>query len=304
MELRDLHYFVVVAEELHFARAAQRLFISQPALSQQIRRLEGELGFKLLERNSRGVKVTAEGRAFLTEAETVVQAANHAAEVGRALAEGATGHLRLSHLRTMPRGLPEHVVSEYQRRYPGVEINPDSGSTEQNLERIRGGQVDLAFVLGPLAEAPELGSVPVANEPIVVAVPSAHPLSRRRRIRRETLTHEPLVWYPRHNSPGFHDSSLSQVYGDATPDIVRVEPNEERMLVAVSEGAGITMLLAGRTATLRFPGVVYRRFVDPEPTGVLALVFHEPPSLPVRRFVDLACEIGREQSPSKPPNQR
>jgi DNA-binding transcriptional LysR family regulator len=106
--------------------------------------------------------------------------------------------------------------------------------------------VDLAFVLGPLAEAPELGPVPVANEPIVVAVPSAHPLSRRRRIRRET----------RHNSPGFYDSSLSQVYGDATPDIVRVEPNEERMLVAVSEGAGITMLLAGRTATLRFPGVV------------------------------------------------
>src|SRR5438270_8756888 len=165
MELRDLRYFVAVASELHFARAAQRLFISQPALSQQIRSLEGELGFKLLERNSRGVQLTREGEAFLPEAQIVIRHADHAADVARALAEGATGHLRLSHLRTMPRGLPERVVSDYQRRYPGVEINPDSGSTEQNLERIRGGQVDLAFVLGPLAEAPELGSVPVANEP-------------------------------------------------------------------------------------------------------------------------------------------
>jgi hypothetical protein len=84
------------------------------------------------------------------------------------------------------------------------------------------------------------------------------------------------------------------MYGDVAPEIVRTEPNEERMLVAVSEGAGITMLLAGRSATLRFPGVVYRRFADPEPTGVLALVFHQPPSPAARRFVDLARELARE----------
>ena len=127
MELRHLRYFVTVAAELHFGRAAERLFISQPALSQQIRSLEGELGFKLLERNSRGVRLTPEGEAFLVEAKTVVRDADHATDVARALAEGATGHLRLSHLRTMPGGLPERVVSEYQRRYPGVEIIPESG---------------------------------------------------------------------------------------------------------------------------------------------------------------------------------
>src|SRR5438309_2591833 len=301
MELRDLRYFVAVASELHLARAAQRLFISQPALSQQIRSLEGELGFKLLERNSRGVQLTPEGEAFLPEAQIVVRDADHAADVARALAEGATGHLRLSHLRTMPRGLPEHVVSEYQRRYPGVEIMPESGSTEQNVERVRGGQLDLAFVLAPLENAPELGHVEIATEPIMVAIPSTHPLSRRRRIRREDLPGVPLVYYPRHNSPGFYDSSLSQMYGDVAPDIVRTEPNEERMLVAVSEGAGITMLLAGRTATLRFPGVVYRRFAEPEPTGVLAVAFHQPPSLAARRFLDLAVEMGRQPKPAGHP---
>ena len=294
MELRHLRYFVTVAAELHYARAARRLFISQPALSQQIRSLEGELGFKLLQRNSRGVQLTPEGEAFLAEAKTVVRDADHAADVARALAKGATGHLRLSHLRTMPGGLPERIVSEYQRRYPGVEIIPESGSTEQNIERLRGGQLDLAFVLAPLENAPELGCMAVSTEPFVVAMPSAHPLSRRRRIRREDLAGVPLVYYPRHNSPAFYDSSLSQVYGAVAPEIVRTEPNEERMLIAVAEGVGITMLLAARTATLRFPGVVYRRFADPQPTGVVGLAFHQPPSIPARRFVELVAELGRE----------
>ena len=84
------------------------------------------------------------------------------------------------------------------------------------------------------------------------------------------------------------------MYGDATPNIVRTEPNEERMLIAVSEGAGITMLLAARTATLRLPGVVYRRFVDPEPTGILALAFHQPPPPAAQRLIDRAREIARQ----------
>ncbi|MBV9582463.1 MAG: LysR family transcriptional regulator [Chloroflexi bacterium] len=293
MELRDIRYFVAVASELHFGRAAQRLLISQPALSQQIRSLEAELGLRLLERNSKGVQLTAAGKAFLPEATAVVQQADHALEVARALVEGATGHLRLSHLRTMPRGLPERIVSEYGRRYPAVEIIPESGSTEQNVERIRAGQLDLAFVLAPLETSPELGFVEIATEPMIAAIPRAHPLSRRRRIRLADLVGIPLVWFPRHNSPGFYDSSLSEMYGDVTPQIVRTEPNEERMLIAVSEGAGITMLLAARTATLRFPGVVYRRFVDPQPAGLLALAFHQPPAPPARRFVDLAREMAR-----------
>src|SRR5207302_7748859 len=133
MELRHLRYFVTVASELHFGRAARRLFISQPALSQQIRGLEAELGLKLLERNRRGVRLTPEGAAFLAEARAVVQQADHAAVVARALAEGATGHLRLSYVVTVPGGLPERVVREYQRRYPGVGITAESGSTARNV---------------------------------------------------------------------------------------------------------------------------------------------------------------------------
>jgi DNA-binding transcriptional LysR family regulator len=160
--------------------------------------------------------------------------------------------------------------------------------------RLRDGLLDLAFVLAPLEDAPELECVEITAEAIVVAMPSGHPLSRRRRLRREDLLGLPLVYFPRHNSPAFYDSSLTQVYGAAEPPIVRTEPNEERMLIAVSEGAGVTMLLAARTPTLRFPGVVYRRFVEPEPTGVLAVAVQQRPSLPARRFVDLAAEIGAQ----------
>src|SRR5437870_13280001 len=128
MELRHLRYFVTVASELHFGRAAARLFISQPALSQQIRSLEGELGLKLFERNRRGVRLTPEGEAFLAEARAVVQQAEHAADVARALAGGATGQLRIAHLRAMFSGPPELVVREYVRRFPGVEMTADSGT--------------------------------------------------------------------------------------------------------------------------------------------------------------------------------
>ena len=302
MELRHLRYFVTVASELHFARAAERLFISQPALSQQIRGLEAELGLKLLERDRRGVRLTPEGAAFLAEAAAVVQQADRAVEVARALAEGATGRLRISYVRALPGRLPESIVREYQRRFPRVELIPDTEPTAVNVERLRVGELDVAFVHTPLENATGLGCVELTTEPLVVALPRTHPLSRRRRIRREALAGVPLVYFPRHQSPGFYDRSLAQVYGPAvTPDIVRTEPTEERMLLAVSEGAGITLLPEERTATVRYPGVVYRRFADPAPTAVLAVAFHEPPSLAARRFVELAQELAQQPKPADRP---
>jgi DNA-binding transcriptional LysR family regulator len=299
VELRHLRYFVAVATELHFGRAAERLLISQPALSQQIRTLEGELGLHLLDRNRRGVQLTPEGEAFLAEAKAVVQQADRALDVVRALAEGATGHLRLSYVRTIPGGLPEAIVREYQRRYPGVVIAPDSGSTGQNVERLSRGDLDVAFVHPPFETDVALTSFEIATEALVVAIPSAHPLTKRRRLRCQDLIGVPLVYFPRQSSPGVYDGSLSQVYGSTPPDIVRTEPTEERILVAVAEGVGISLFIEERAAMLRQPGVVYRRFAHPEPTVALAVAFHEPASLPVRRFTDLARELGQQPRPAK-----
>lgn len=296
-----MRYFVAVATELHFGRAAERVIISQPALSQQIRSLENELGLELLERDRRGVRLTAQGEAFLVEARAVVQQADHAAAVARALAEGATGHLRLSYVVTMSGGLPELIVSEYRRRYSGVEITAESGSTAHNVERLNSGALDVAFVHPPFENGADVKWVEIATEPLVVAVPSAHALSRRRRIRRADLAGVPLVYFPRHYSPGVYDSGLSQVYGAEAPAIVRTEPNGERVMVAVSEGAGISLVVQEQAATLRYPGVTFRRFADPEPTVALAVAFRQRPPLAARRFVDLAQELGRQPKQAKRP---
>jgi DNA-binding transcriptional LysR family regulator len=288
VELRHLRYFIAVATELHYARAAQRLFISQPALSQQIRNLESELGLKLLQRNRREVRLTPEGDAFFVEAIAVVEQADHALEVARALAEGATGHLRMSYVLTTPGGLPELIVSEYQRRYPDMQISANSGSTAQNFERLRRGELDVAFVHNPLEDDADLGWIEITTQPLMVAVPSTHPLSRRRRLHREHLACVPLVYIPRRNSPGVYDSILAQVYGSRPPEILRTEPTMERVLVAVSEGVGVTLLLEERAAMLRRPGVTFRRFADPEPTVALGVAFRRPPSMAAQKFIDLA----------------
>jgi DNA-binding transcriptional LysR family regulator len=302
MELRHLRYFVAVAAELHFGRAAEQLFISQPALSQRIRSLEGELGLTLLERTRRGVRLTPEGAVFLPEALAIVRQIDRATEVARALADGATGHLRLSYLRTMAGGLPNRVVSEFQRRFPRVELTADSGTTAANVARLRTGELDVAFVHTPLEHAGELGWVDITSEALVVALPSTHPLSRRRRISREALAGLPLVYFPRANTPGFYDRSLALVYGSAAAaPIARTEPSEERMLVAVSEGAGLTLIVEDRAATLHYPGVTYRRFADPEPTLALGVAFHKAPSLAARRFVDLAHDLAQPPALAKRP---
>src|SRR5439155_22451521 len=103
--------------------------------------------------NRRSVRLTPEGEAFLAEAKAVVQQADHAADIARALAEGATGQLRMAHLRTMFSGPPELIVREYERRFPGVELTADSGTTASNLERLRNGELDVAFVLAPIDSA-------------------------------------------------------------------------------------------------------------------------------------------------------
>ena len=147
----------------------------------------------------------------------------------------------------------------------------------------------------PIENAGDLRWADITTEPIVVALPSRHPLSRRRRIRREDLATIPLVYFPRHQSAGYYDRCLSQVYGSATiPNIVRTEPSEERILVVVAEGTGISLLLEERAATLRYPGVIYRRFTDPEPTGALGVAFGPDPSLAARRFVELAQRLAHQ----------
>jgi DNA-binding transcriptional LysR family regulator len=171
MELRQLRYFVTVAEELHFGRAAERLNIVQPAVSQQVARLERELGLQLLDRSSRHVRLTGDGERMLREARAVLSAADRAAEVAAELASGRSGVLRIG---TAPglRDRLERGLTALRTQTPGLEIQLSSGATAEYLTALRSGELDIAFVRGEVAAA-DLQVIELWRDPLSVLVPAA-----------------------------------------------------------------------------------------------------------------------------------
>ncbi|HEV8555558.1 MAG TPA: LysR substrate-binding domain-containing protein [Actinophytocola sp.] len=294
MELRHLRYFVAVATELHFGRAAGRVFVSQPALSQQILNLEAELGFSLFVRDRRRVELSPAGAALLPEALAILDRVEAATALVRSVGAGSRGRLRVAVTPSLPGGVVEATVEEFRHRYTDIDFELGSGTTSQNLSALRRGSMQLVVVHPPIPDIPDVTCVEISTEPIVVGLASDHPLTRHRRLRRDHLTGLPLIYFPRRTDPGLHDRILAEVYGpDHTPDIVRLEPSEDRRIVAVAEGTGVTLLLRSRATTLRTRGVVYRRFIAPEPRARVGLAYKTPPTPATQQFLALATEINQ-----------
>ncbi|MDX2972334.1 LysR family transcriptional regulator [Kribbella solani] len=172
MELRQLRYFVTVAEELHFGRAAERLNIVQPAVSQQVARLERELGLRLLDRSSRHVRLTGDGERMLAEARAVLTAADHAVEVAVELASGRSGVLRIG---TAPglRDRLERGLAVLRASTPDLEVRLTSGTTGEYLAALRAGELDFAFVRGEVAVA-GLRVIELWRDPLSVLAPASY----------------------------------------------------------------------------------------------------------------------------------
>ena len=297
MELRQLRSFVAVAEELHFRRAADRLHMAQPSVSQQVRTLEAELGVTLFDRNRRGVALTPAGTALLDEARTVLAAADQAAAVARATGAGQRGRLRVSLTRSLTGGIAGAIVDAYRARYPDVELDLNVGNTMLHVEQLHAGDIDVGFVRPPL-EDPELEELPLGREPMVCVLPKGHRLARRGTIRPEELRDEPLVWWPENHGPGAWREVRSEVYGEPPwPPIARTEPEEERIVSAVAEGAGISFIMLERSRSLNIPGAVYRRFSAPEPTMGIAIAWRRGDALPtLERLRELAASVAAVRS--------
>jgi DNA-binding transcriptional LysR family regulator len=292
MELRQLASFVAVAEELHFRRAAERLHLAQPSLSQHVRGLEAELGVQLFERNRRGAALTTAGQALLPEARELLARADQAAAVARSTGLGERGRLRLSLTRSLTGGIAGAIVAAYRTRYPEVELELSVGNTMLHMEQLLEGDIDVGFVRPPL-EQPGLEELVLGREPMVCVLPQDHPLAERDRVRPDELRGEPLVWWPEQHGPGAWREVRREVYGDPPwPPIDRTEPEEERIVSAVAEGAGISFIMLERSRSLRIPGAVYRRFASPEPTMGIALAWRSGDSLPtLHRVRELAAEL-------------
>jgi DNA-binding transcriptional LysR family regulator len=292
MELRQLASFVAVAEELHFRRAAERLHLAQPSVSQQIRTLEAELGVQLFTRNRRGASLTAAGAALLPEAKALLARADHAASLARATGSGERGRLRISLTRSLTGGIAGAIVDGYRARYPEVELDLRLGTTMLHVEQLLAGDIDVGFVRPPL-EIDGLEELVLGREPLVVVLPKGHALAGRTRVRKADLQGEPLVWWPEDHGPGAWREVRTEVMGEPPwPPIDRIEPEEERIVSAVAEGAGISFIMLERSKSLRIPGAVYRRFANPEPTMGIALAWRRGDELPtLQRLLELGAEL-------------
>jgi DNA-binding transcriptional LysR family regulator len=306
MELRQLRSFVVLAEELHFRRAADRLHIAQPSLSQQLRRLEDGLGVRLLERDRRRVALTPAGEALLPEARAVLAAADHAAAIVRATAAGERGRLRLNLTRSLTGGIAGEIVEAFRSQHPGVALELDVGTSTLNALALREDAIDAAFVRPPLVDG-GLEVLDLGREPMVCVLPTRHPLTRRRALHPEDLRGEPLVWWPEGHAPAPWRDMLAEVYGEdpaGWPVVARAEPEEERIVSAVAAGAGISFIGLERSRSLRVPGAVYRRFAAPEPTMGIALAWRRGAELPALRRLRKVAAATAAARATPPPRRR
>jgi DNA-binding transcriptional LysR family regulator len=204
MEFRHLRYLVAVAEELHFGRAAIRLNISQPPLSQQIRQLEEELGVQLFERTKREVRLTDAGRRLVNEAHQVLGRIDHFSKVAAQAGEGEIGHLSVG----VTGGVNPILVETLRllgKKYPGVRIELQYMSTGVQIEALREGRIEIGFLNLPVQQQ-ELIVERTTTEPLWLALPKGHPLTRLRRVPLSALADQRIILFPRRVTPGLHDA--------------------------------------------------------------------------------------------------
>ncbi len=294
MDLRQLRTFVAVARDRHFGRAAERLHVAQPAVSQQIRTLEADLGARLFERTSRSVELTEAGRTLLAGAPEILDRVARLAETTRAKARALRGELHLNYARTAPVGIAIDIVEEFRRRHPEIALTTDSASTAHSLALLREGTLDAAFVRLPVVDRVNLGIVEVGRDPLVVAVPARHRLARKAAITPLDLQNERLVFWPRAHGPDFHDWLVERVFGGRVPEVARIEPDTEQMVRAVGRGAGCAVTTGARASLLSVRGVVFKPFAKPAPVAELGLAWRcAGLSPPLRQLVAIARKLAR-----------
>jgi DNA-binding transcriptional LysR family regulator len=235
---------VAVAEELHFGRAALRLQMAQPPLSQQVRRLERELGVELFRRNRRHVVLTPAGSALLPEARHTLAAAERAIAVVSAVAAGASGRLALGFVGSLAHGILPPLVRELRRRAPEIEIVLREANTSQQIDLLRLGLLDAGLVRPPI-QAAGIEIEIVGHEPLRAVLPGDHPLADVRSLRLEALRDEPFVLFPRAIGPGLFDQIMGLCRAAGfSPNVVYESGATATMVAMVEAGVGVSVLPA------------------------------------------------------------
>ncbi|HEY3503421.1 MAG TPA: LysR substrate-binding domain-containing protein [Actinocatenispora sp.] len=293
MELRQVRYFLTVAEELHFGRAAERLRIVQPTVSQQVRRLEREFGLDLFDRTTRTVTLTAAGQAFLPRARAIVAAEDAALATMADVRAEQLSMLRLGTSAGLGARL-EVLLADLAERAPDVIVELHSAPSAARLQEVRDGDLDAAFVRGT-GYSPGLDLIPVWRDELVVALPASHPLAARDRVEIADLATVPLRIAPRDANPYLVDLVTDACRAAGfEPVLGPAFTTDQDTLAAIGTGRPTwTVFYAAKAATLPTVRTVFRPFAPPVPALQTYLAVR--PATPARRLAPLldACRAQR-----------
>lgn len=286
MEFRHLRYFLVLAEELHFGRAAKRLSISQPPLSLNIQQLEASVGARLFERDSRGVRLTAAGRAFQESATALLAQAESARLLAREIEAGAVGRLRVGFVGSMLyRGLPQRL-REFQAQYPGIHVALTELNSQEQIDSLLHGELDAGFV--HTSRVPdELAATLAHSEPFVCCMPEHHPLTAQDAVALTDLRGEPFVLFSRKASPDYYSRIFDMCAAHGFYPRIRHEVRHWLSVVSlVSQGMGVAVVPAAM-ARSGMAGAAFRPLADATVPSEVFCVWKRMPDHPARdHFVE------------------
>lgn len=257
MELRHLRYFVTVGEELHFGRAAAKLSIVQPSLSQQIHQLEKELGFPLLYRTKRFVELTDAGKVFLSEAKHVLAQVQEAKRTAQRAYRGEVGRLVVGYISSSTYDLLPMMLRVYRERFPDIEVALRELTTREQLRALEEEYIQVGLLRLPIS-APMMNVEVVRREPIVCVLPEEHPLATRQHIAVSLLANEPFVLQSSQRGAGYHVQLMNLCLASGfSPNVIQEVTEIHTIVSLVAAGMGVSLVpLSARN--IRSQGVVYR----------------------------------------------
>jgi DNA-binding transcriptional LysR family regulator len=274
MDLRRLRYFVAVAEELHFGRAAERVHVVQSAISQQIKLLEEEFGFALFERSRNRVTLTVPGEVFLPEARDILRRSEAALKRARASADGTVGRLAIGFVDNVLWSVLPPILRDFRIARPEVELTLRPMARSEQIEALRAGVIDIGILPSP-SPAHGLRTALLAGAPLVAAIPEQHPLAGRSSISLADLAEEPWVVFP----PSMRSRILEIVASSCAaagfvPTIAQEAEQLHTLLALVSAGLGVT-LVPEWVARARPEGVCLAEVMEPTPPYELLVAWRD-----------------------------
>ncbi|SBW07358.1 Transcriptional regulator, LysR family [uncultured Alphaproteobacteria bacterium] len=301
MELRHLRYFLAVAEEKNFTRAAARIGIGQPPLSHQIQDLERELGVMLFHRVPHGAELTEAGQAFLPRAQSALVQADQARVAAQRASRGETGHIRIGFTGAgaFNPAVPA-VIRGFRRAYPEVVVDLEERNTGHLVEGLRDNGLDGAFIRPGPEDLSDLRLMDFTNEPMMIALPESHPRAGEARLPLTALAREPLILFPREISIGLYDEVLSCCRAAGfEPVLGQQAPQFASAVNLVAAEIGVSVVPRS-FARIRVEGVAYIEIADIAPAARLAFAHHRGSrSVTLRNFSALVLGAILNPAPTK-----